>query len=254
MSHRRSKTKAPTAAETRDACLDEAIRGMQSGAHLAKAGDFGRARSLDLLAYETAVQGMVYHMVAMGWATFDRGKRGDLLYFSERALRNHELKQFLIALFDPVIRNLARDVAGHVERGETPGIGPDYAVRELSMEATEPPPPVERFNAMKNEGLYPHGGGTARPSEVTEEDYSFLHDRIHRRVRVLRAIARSELPEEVVDEFRKQAGELAKQGRAFDEEFLYKLRKVKAKGFKVAEVLEEDGEARFHDPKGVWQT
>lgn len=228
---------------------------MNSGEALAKAGDFGRARSLDLLAYETAIQGMAYHMVAMGWATFDRARRRELLYISERALGNHPLKQFLIALFDPVIRNLARDAAQHVQKGENPGVGPDYAVAELQAEAIDARPPIEEFNAMKNDGLYPTPAGARLkgPSAVTEADYRTLHVRIDRRIRVIRALARSQLPEEDVVAFAEQARLLAEKGRAFDEELLFKLRKVRAAGFKVEEVLEQEAQGRFHDPEGSWR-
>jgi AbiV family abortive infection protein len=230
--------------EMRDACLKEAEAGTRAAATLAAAGDFGRARSMDLLAYETVVQALAYHWVSVGWATFDRRSFRERLYIEEKLLANHPLKQLLIAFFDPVVRAFARDVAEHVKRGEPAGIEPQFAVDEMTAEAAAPPLPFAELNSMKNDGLYPRisDGKITSPTDITPEEYDALHLRVVRRVSVVKALFRSQLRPEVVQQIADRWSAFAREGRSLDKALLFKIRKARERtGKSLADVLTELG-------------
>jgi AbiV family abortive infection protein len=230
--------------EMRDTCLKEAEAGSRAAAALAATGDFGRARSLDLLAYETVVQAIAYHWVALGWATFDRRSFRERLYIEEKQLANHPLKQLLIAFFDPVIRAFARDVAEHVKRREPTGIQPDSAVAEMIAEAEAPPLPFADLNSMKNDGLYPRiaDGKITSPTDISPQEYEALHLRVVRRVSVVKALFRSPLSPEVVKQIGERWSAFAREGRSLDKALLFKIRKIRERtGKSLADVLAELG-------------
>ena len=229
------------AAQMCESCTIEAENGTKGAEALAAAGHFGRARSIDLLAYETAIQAIAYHWVFRGWATLEREKCREQLFISEDALGNHPLKQLLIAFIDPTIRAFAKDVANHIGRGEPPGIAPDSAVRAMVLEAGAPPLPLSEFNRMKNFGLYPVRKGQAihTPSEVPKEEYEEIHARVTTRIKVVKALIRTPLSEASIADVGRNCRKLAAEGFSIDWSFLLKVRQVeKATGRSFAEIVE----------------
>lgn len=231
----------------REACLAEAEMGLAAGAALAAVGQYGRARSMDLLAYETAVQAVACHWVFMGWATLTRANAGERFYISPAALGNHPLKQLLIAFVDPTVRAFARDVVDHEARGEPTGLGPPEAVDEMRQEVSEAPLPLGELNRMKNAGLYPilDSGEIRTPSMVSKRDYDTIHRRLARRIKLIKALVRSNLTPEEAARSGRWARVLAREGRALDEPLLNRIREAEKKtGQSPAELLALEFEGR----------
>lgn len=238
----------PSPSEMCERCIEHAESGLADARALADRGSLGRARSLVLLAYEDAMQAVAYHWVARGWATFDPQRKGEVLYISEGALRNHPLKQLLIAFLDPAVRSLARDVAAHVQHGEPTGVAPEAAVAALLDEAEAPPLPLSQFNRMKNDGFYPAKAEEKHPY-LTNDGFNAFAERITRRVKVVKALTRATLSPEAVETVRDSGAELASKGYALDQEFLAKVRLVEKKsGRRFADVIQDvAGSWTFHD-------